>query len=65
MTTSQIIIAQTKDKSVIDFCKKVDNNINADCINKQLQNCLTWGNKLAVDFDANFSCVKKEFEDYV
>ncbi len=65
MTTSQIIIAQTKDKSVIDFCQKVDSSINADCINEELKGCLTWGNKLAVDFDATFSCIKKDSENYV
>ena len=65
MTTSQIIIEQTKDEEVIEFCKKVDNSINSVLINKEMETCLTWGNKLAVDFEAGFICVKREYEDYV
>jgi hypothetical protein len=57
MTTAEKIISQTTDK-------EVDKSINAEIINKHLGGCLTWHDKLAVDFYATFQVIKKEYERY-
>lgn len=65
ISTAEIILSQTSDLSVIDFCKKVDSSINYPLINRELRVCLTWENKLAVDFDCNFECIKNAYEQYL